>query len=274
MNIEFIKMHGIGNDFLIFDNRVQKIPFTDSQIKALSDRNKGIGFDQMIVLENTDKADVFMRIYNIDGSEAEACGNATRCVASLMMDSLAKETVEIETVAGILYADKAGDLFKINMGSPRLNWQEIPLSKEYDTADMPVLLEGLEPPICVNIGNPHAVFFVDNLEDIDLEKQGRHIENNELFPEKTNVEFAKIIDRDNIRMQVWERGSGITIACGSAACATHVAAVRKGLVNDKTNLILDGGVLEIEWDQKLNKIYMTGAVKIVYKGVLDKNFFD
>lgn len=275
MQISFHKMHGLGNDFVIIDTRgFDESPvdsFPPTFIKSLGDRKRGIGFDQLIVMEapKNPAADVFMRIINNDGSEAEACGNATRCVAKLLMDELGRDGCVVETVAGLLGASRHLDTYTINMGKPRLEWDEIPLAAEADTLGLGFNVGPLMLPCAVNIGNPHAVFFVDNVDEIDLEYWGPQVETHDMFPEKTNVEIAHITDRNTIRMRVWERGVGITDACGSAACATMVAAVRRDLIGREAVVELDGGTLAFKWDAETGDLFMTGPVEYVFKGEVE-----
>lgn len=276
MTLPFYKMNGLGNDFVIIDTRDGgKVP-SSAAISRMADRRLGVGFDQFIVLEPAPAgADVFMRIYNGDGTEAEACGNASRCVGCMIMKETGKDEVTIATVAGNLTARAAGDgLFTVNMGKPRLAWDQIPLAREMDTrtldltvgpADEPVLSE----PGAVSMGNPHCVFFVDRVPTNDIESFGPLIEHHKLFPARTNVEFAEILGPHDIRLRVWERGTGVTRACGSGACATAVAAHRRGLTSRSVNIELDGGTLHIEWDEATDHVLMTGPVATNFKGTLD-----
>ena len=281
MNIPFRKMHGLGNDFVIVDARGFDASLIDSlsadYIQYLGDRRRGIGFDQLILIEPAkgDGADAYMRILNNDGSEAEACGNATRCVAHILMQELDAQNCTIQTIAGFLhceYVEHEGGstrLIKVNMGQPRLNWDEIPLRDDVDTLGLGFNIGPLMLPCAVNIGNPHAVFFVDDVDGIDLEHWGPQVEHHEMFPKKTNVEIAHIIDNQTIRMRVWERGVGITQACGSAACATMVAAVRRDLVEREAIVELDGGPLSFYWDEASNDLFMTGPVSFVFEGQIE-----
>ncbi len=266
MNLNFRKMHGLGNDFVIIDGR-KTLPKLDvSQIRAIADRQRGVGCDQFIVLETPpdDKADVFMRIYNPDGSEAGACGNATRCVADILVSEQAAETCLIQTVAGLLQCKRQGDQVRVNMGVPKLGWKDIPLSKQCDTLHLP--LDG--DPVGVNVGNPHCVFFCANAEDMAVDKIGPKIEHDPLFPDRVNVEFASLSGPDHIRMRVWERGAGITQACGTGACATGIAAIRRELTGPKVTVELDGGPLVIEWAGEGHPVFMTGPVAYVFEGTI------
>jgi len=268
MTKKFIKMHGLGNDFVIFDARQEKIEIFNKKIRELGDRRRGIGFDQMIIIDSpkTSMGDAFFRIYNIDGSEVGACGNATRCIAKLISKELNKQDVILETSSNILYATVSQGEISVDMGEPKLKYQEIPLSKEIDTISLPISEGELKNPVAVNIGNPHAVFFVENVDEVNLSELGSKIEDNPLFPEKTNVEIAQVISKSKIRMRVWERGTGITEACGTGACAVVAAAIRRGLTNRQVTVILDGGELKIEWRESDNHIIMSGYAVEVYRG--------
>lgn len=269
---KFIKMHGLGNDFAIFDGRSEKIQFSPARIQAMGDRRTGIGFDQMVVIDKprSPDTDAYLNIYNNDGGEVGACGNATRCVAKLLIDKMKKKQVVLETKAGKLLAWAQGAKIAVDMGIVYLEWQQIPLKHEQDTISVPVEEGVLKSAVAVNVGNPHAVFFLQNkeVEDVPLEKLGPKVENHFLFPEKTNVEVAHVINRGKIRMRVWERGVGITRACGTGACAVAVAGARKDLTSRKVTVVLDGGELDIEWRESDNHVLMTGPVSEVFKGEL------
>ena len=270
MIINFQKMHGLSNDFVIIDCRDTGQMPPKHVMAAITHRKTGVGCDQLIpILPPKDpKADAFMRIINSpDASEAQACGNATRCVADILMNEKGTDECVIQTVAGLLRCTRDGGtgLITVDMGVPRLEWGQIPLSKPCDTLHLP--LDG--DPVGVNIGNLHCVFFVDNVEDLDVHKSGVKVEHDPLFPEKTNVEYAKIIDSTHIRMRGWERDSGETQACGSAACATMVAAVRRGLVERHCDVILNGGVLNFHWREDDSHLFMTGPVAYVFKGSME-----
>lgn len=269
--LDFIKMHGLGNDFVILDRRDGENTLSPAARRAIADRRGGIGCDQLIVMEpaKADLADVFIRIYNPDGLEAGACGNATRCVASILMDEKNSDHVIVETISGLLDSEKGpGGLYTVDMGPAKLDWRDIPVLEACDTLHLPISVDGLSDPVGVNVGNPHAVFFVDDAGAIDLATIGPIIENHKFFPERTNVEVVEILSPDRIRMRVWERAAGITRACGSGACAALVAAVRRGLSNRTADVVLDGGVLRIEWLAD-NNILMTGPVSNSFKGELD-----
>jgi len=267
----FLKMHGLGNDFVVLDARSQPLALTEDVVRAIGDRHTGVGFDQLVILEPAKDAasDVFMSLRNNDGSVAGACGNATRCVARLLMAESGKDSATIQTISGFLHAEaRENGLFAVDMGPARLDWQDIPLSSDIDTLSLPINMEGMEPPVGVGMGNPHAVFFVSRAEDAPVERIGPRVETHPLFPEKTNVEFAQVLAPDRIRMRVWERGTGITQACGTGACATLVAAARRGLTGRKAEVVLDGGSLFIEWRDD-NHVMMTGPASLSYAGRLD-----
>lgn len=261
-------MHGLGNDFVVIDAIKTPISLTNQQKQALCDRRRGVGCDQILVMEPSrqDGADLFMAIYNPDGSEAGACGNGTRCVAHLWMSRNGRKDCVIETVAGLLRCRMAdNDMVRVDMGVPCLNWDQIPLAQEQDTLSLD--LAGVDgTPVAVNMGNPHAVFFVDDISKVDLAGRGPQVENHALFPQRTNVEFVQVLGPETIRMRVWERGAGITQACGSGACATMVAAVRRGLSSRRAEVILDGGSLFMEWREEDGHVLMTGPTATVFEG--------
>ena len=269
--LPFVKMHGLGNDFVVFDARRRTLELSADQVRAIADRNTGVGCDQLITMEppRNDAADVFMRIRNADGSEVEACGNATRCVASVVMKERGANTVVIETVVGLLHATASGnDLISVDMGPVRLDWQDIPLAKAMDTLHMEIEEGPLRDPVGINVGNPHAVFFVDDVKSIPLETVGPRVEHHPLFPARINVEAVQVLSPTRLRMRVWERGTGITQACGTGACATLVAAHRRGLSERTAEVILDGGTLHIEWNDK-DHVIMSGPAATSFAGTLD-----
>ena len=264
MRAAFTKMHGLGNDFVVLDTREQALPpMTPALARALADRRTGIGCDQLILLDGSDRADFRMRIFNADGGEVEACGNATRAVAMLH-----GEPAQIETAGGILAVRPGEGGAAVDMGEPRFEWDAIPLAYAMDTAALPVGWDELEQPAAVNVGNPHAVFFVDNCDDVDLEVLGPQIERDPLFPERINVNVATVEDDENIRLRVWERGAGLTRACGTGACATAVAAMRRGLVQSEVTVNLPGGALLIAWGDD-GRVTMTGPATESYRGSFD-----
>lgn len=271
MEHRFTKMHGLGNDFVVLDVRETGLVLRPEQIRAIANRRTGVGCDQFIVIELTKDAhaDVFMRILNADGSEVEACGNATRCIADLVMEQTGRDHTIIETVVGLLDAHPTADgRISVDMGPVKLDWREIPLADPVDTGSVPLEVGPLANPVAVNVGNPHAVFFVDDAEAVDLERWGPQIETHEMFPARINVEVVQVLNDSQLRMRVWERGVGITQACGTGACASLVAAARRKLTGRRAEVILDGGPLEIEWMPD-NTVQMTGPVARSFSGVLD-----
>jgi len=262
MKRRFRKMHGLGNDFVIFDARETPLEMDAARARALADRRTGIGCDQLIVLEPSQSADIRMRIWNNDGGEVEACGNASRCVGWL----LGGETV-IETVGGTLRASATGAGASVAMGRPRFGWDEIPLAYPMDTGRMPVGWEELRDPAAVNVGNPHVVFFVEDARAVPLDRLGPQIETDPLFPERVNVNVASV-EEGTLRLRVWERGVGLTQACGTGACATAVAAIRRRLVQSPAVVRLPGGVLSIAWAPG-EEVVMTGAAASVFEGEVD-----
>lgn len=270
--VPFIKMHGLGNDFVVLDTREMPLHLNAAQVRGIADRHKGVGCDQVIVIEKTDTglADVGMRIFNADGGEVEACGNASRCVAALLMEELNRDHLIIETKAGLLDAEgQANGTITIDMGRAKLDWRDIPLREAVDTLHLPLSLGPLSDPTAVNMGNPHAVFFVKDAEAIDLASLGPKLERHAMFPDRANIEIAQIISPEKIRVRVWERGTGITLACGTGACAALVAANRRGLASRKADIVLDGGVLTIEW-LKDEHVLMSGPAAISFTGRLAK----
>jgi diaminopimelate epimerase len=268
--VAFIKMHGLGNDFVVLDARHGALALDDAVVRRLGDRRRGVGFDQLLVLEpaqNPD-ADLFMRIYNPDGSESGACGNGTRCVAALALDESGREASVIETRRGLLHAHVAEQgRVTVDMGAALTAWDDVPLGEPCDTLSLDAVAEGpLQSPTAIGMGNPHCVFFVPDAEAIALETLGPKIEHHPLFPARTNVEVASLTGPDRLRLRVWERGVGITEACGSGACATAVAAVRRGLTGRQVSLDLDGGRLEIEWRERDGHVLMTGPVATSFAG--------
>ena len=269
----FIKMHGLGNDFVVVDARTEPFVLDDAATRAVADRRTGIGCDQLITLEppTNGAADVFMRIRNADGGEVEACGNATRCVASLIMAETGREHCTVETQAGLLHAvsTEAGGI-AVDMGELRTAWQEIPLAREMDTLHLELACGPLSDPVAVNIGNPHAVFFVADAAAVDLETLGPQLEHDPLFPERANIGVAELMGPDCLRVRVWERGVGLTRACGTGACAAAAAAHRRGLTDRKVEVQLDGGPLALEWREDGHMV-MTGPVATSFTGVFAKS---
>ena len=266
--VAFIKMQGLGNDFVVFDGRSAPIDLDPARLRAIADRRTGVGCDQIIVIEAAtgEGADARMDIRNADGSFAEACGNGARCIARYLMDESGRDRMVIESPAGPIECRRAGDgLITVDMGAARLDWRDIPLECEMDSLEIDMGNAELGPAVAVGMGNPHAVFFVDDVEAVDIEWLGPHLEHSARFPMRTNVEFAQITAPDKIRMRVWERGVGITRACGTGACATGVAAARRGLTGRSTDITLDGGDLHIEWRDD-GHVLMTGPAAISFRG--------
>jgi len=257
----FMKMHGLGNDFVVIDRRSGGAPVTAALARALGDRHRGIGFDQLAVIEADADATAALTFYNADGSLAAACGNATRCIARHLMDETGADRFTLRTERGLLRCEDAGGgLTRVNMGAPLTGWQDIPLARDVDTLHLPI--DG--DPVATGMGNPHCTFFVDDAEAIDLARRGEELEHHPLFPERTNVQFAQATGPDHLRMRVWERGTGITLASGSSSCAVTVAAVRRGLTGRRVTLDLDGGRIEVDWRE--DGVWMTGPTAHVFDG--------
>jgi diaminopimelate epimerase len=269
----FLKMHGLGNDFVIFDARNQTLALDAAAARAIADRRFGVGCDQVIVIEPAKNgADAFMRIYNSDGGEVESCGNAARCVARLLMDERQVDSVRLDTEGGALACTVSGDQITVDMGAPKFGWRDIPLAREVDTRSFAI--EGFDEPelkvaSAVNVGNPHCVLFVESADDAPVYGLGRRIENHPLFPERTNVEFVSVLAPNRLRMRVWERGVGVTLACGTGACATIAAAQRRGFCGEVCDVVLDGGTLHLEWAGEGKPIFMTGPSALSYRGEID-----
>lgn len=265
--LAFMKMHGAGNDFVVIDSRGREAIVTPALARALGDRNRGVGFDQLAEIRLDEGADFALDFWNSDGSRAGACGNATRCVSDFVMRGAGTDKVDLVTARGRLSAVRLPDgRVAVNMGAPQQDWAELPLARAVETLHLP--LPG--DPVGVGMGNPHCVYFVPDAEAVDLPAVGPGLERDALFPERTNVEFASVLGPDHLRMRVWERGAGITLACGSGACATAVAAHLRGLTGRKVRLDLDGGVLEVDWRDE--GVWMTGPVAHVFDGVLSAEF--
>lgn len=267
----FVKMHGLGNDFVVIDARRAPFPLDEMGARAIADRRTGIGCDQLIIIEPAQhgSADIFMRIHNADGGEVEACGNATRCIAAIVMEESGADQVVVETNAGLLRAQPAGKgRVSVDMGPARLAWHEIPLAGEQDTLHVDLALGPLADPVCTNMGNPHATFFVADAMSVDLASIGPKLEHDPTFPERANIGVAQILSPTRLRLRVWERGVGITRACGTGACAALVAASRRGLTARKAEVVLDGGTLEIEWRGD-GHVMMTGPVATSFTGSFD-----
>jgi diaminopimelate epimerase len=272
----FLKMHGLGNDFVVFDARNQRLALSGSAARAIADRRFGVGCDQVIVIENAaNGADAFMRIYNANGGEVESCGNAARCVARLLMDEKHSRAITLDTEGGLLACEAArSDHITIDMGVPRLSWREIPLARPVDTKSFALEVPSFSDPMldrvaAVNVGNPHCVLFVDDADEAPVATLGPMIEIHPMFPRATNVEFVSKLDADRLRMRVWERGTGITMACGTGGCASAVAAMRRGLCGPKIAMVLDGGELTLEWHGEGTPVLMTGPGTLSFKGEID-----
>lgn len=274
---EFTKMQGAGNDYIYVNCFKEKIEDINATAKAVSDRHFGIGSDGLVLICPSDKADFRMDMYNSDGTQAEMCGNATRCVGKYVYDrGLTEKTqITLETLAGIKILDLnvkdgAVQTVRVNMGTPELTPENIPITSPLGGfINEPVEVLGKSYGMTgVSMGNPHAVTFIDDTDSLEIEKLGPHFETHKLFPRRINTEFAQIVDRNTIKMRVWERGAGETLACGTGACATLVAASLNGLTGDEADLILLGGTLHIKWDREENKVYMTGPAEFVFDGTI------
>ena len=270
----FAKMHGLGNDFVILDwrdDRSRKVP--EAAARRLADRRLGIGCDQILVLRDCDTADLRMDILNQDGSPSGACGNGTRCVADMMMNELQQDRIQIETDGGMLAAWRAADGdIAVDMGPVKTDWQDVPLASAADTLHVPLDIAGVDAAgldaVCHSLGNPHAVVFVEDAERVDIERIGPLVETAPLFPDRVNLSVVSRRDDGSFRMRVWERGVGITMACGSGACASGVAVVRRGLGQDENRIVMDGGAVTISWNRDTSHVVMTGPVSYVATGQL------
>lgn len=277
MSRPFLKMNGLGNDFIVVDARDTAFTPAAEQIRAWGDRAAGIGFDQLISIEGSNDGDAFMRVWNNDGGTVETCGNALRCVAWYLNRDASDKTLKIDTLGGltkarVLRADAKTGTASVDMGKPGLDWKQIPLSEEMNTAKLELKIGPYDAPLyhtpaAVSMGNPHCVFFVDDVDTVDVKATGSLIENHPLFPEGVNVEFAQVIDRQTVRMRVWERGAGITKACGTGACATLVATARRGLTDRAATIIMDGGPLHVAWADN-DHVIMTGPIEVEFEGTL------
>ncbi len=277
-HIPFVKMNGLGNDFVMIDARAEPVRLSAATAGKIANRTTGAGCDQVIVMEPSRTADVFMRILNADGSEVSACGNASRCVAALLHPGLGRDRLSIETAAGRLDAQIGENgLVTVDMGAPRFAWDEIPLARPTaNTRELDLtfaLPDGrvLESPSVVNVGNPHCIFWVSGAESYDLASFGAELEHHPLFPERANISLAEVLDSETIKLWVWERGTGITRACGTAACAAAVAGSRTGRTARAVNVMLPGGVLSIDWRSDDDHILMTGPAEFEFNGVIYLN---
>jgi diaminopimelate epimerase len=266
--LPFTKMHGLGNDFVVIDARERPLDLSPEAIRQLADRRRGVGFDQLVAITPSERADARLLFFNADGSEAGACGNGTRCASWLLMLEGDREELVLETRAGTLKARRRpAGLVSVEMGAPRLDWREVPLAVACDTVEVPLDHPELPRPACASMGNPHATFFVGDVETLDVARLGAELERHPIFPERANIGFATMLDSSTIRLRVFERGAGLTPACGSGACAAMVAARRRGLVGDVATVVLDGGPLEIAWDGE-GPVVMTGPAAFVFEGRL------
>jgi diaminopimelate epimerase len=277
--IPFIKMNGLGNDFVIVDARRQAVTIGAEAARRIAARRTGVGCDQLIVLERARSKDAqaFMAIRNADGGESAACGNATRCVAALLMAESGGDEAVIETAAGLLLGRGEDSGISVDMGPPRLAWRDIPLAEDVDTLHLPITVDGaaaVADPAACSMGNPHATFFVPDVEAIDIAAIGPGLEHHALFPERANIGFAEARDRGRIRLRVWERGAGLTPACATGACAAVVNGVRRGLLDRRVECLLDGGSLTVEWRKADDHVVMTGPVAVAFTGILSPALLD
>ncbi|EPX77755.1 diaminopimelate epimerase [Litoreibacter arenae] len=267
LGLPFMKMHGLGNDFVVIDQRGNDTRVSATLARALGDRHRGVGFDQLAVLDDVADADIGLTFFNSDGSMAGACGNATRCVARFEMARRGITSLKLKTERGLLQAEDAGDgLTRVNMGAPLLDWADVPLAREMDTLELPI--DG--KPTATGMGNPHCTFFVEDADAVDLATFGPAHEHHALFPERTNVQVAHLVGKNHLRMRVWERAVGVTLASGSSSCATAVAAARRGLTGRQVRIDLDGGRIDIDWRE--DGVWMTGPTAHVFSGHLTPEF--
>jgi diaminopimelate epimerase len=280
-SIHFRKMNGLGNDFVILDSRAHRLPMDDRCARAIADRKSGIGCDQVIVLEPSSSADVRMRIWNSSGDEVESCGNGSRCVADLIFRETGRQQVTIATDGGVLQCTRAGEgQVTVDMGSPRFGWQDIPLAEEFrDTRHIELQVGPIDDPVLhspsvVNVGNPHCIFWVKDVSAFDLARLGPMLENHPMFPERANISLAQVVSRDRLLLKVWERGAGLTRACGTAACAAAVTGCRLKLVGRKVIITLPGGDLTIDWRRSDDHILMTGPFTFEFEGELPDHLLE
>jgi diaminopimelate epimerase len=275
MGTPFLKMNGLGNDFVVLDTRVRALALSADAARQIADRRQGVGCDQIILLEpGKTGADATMRIWNADGGEVEACGNATRCIAQVLAKEVGRSELAIDTIAGRLLCTVLPDgRVTVDMGAPKFDWQDIPLAERMDTRNIDVKVGPIDAPVlfgpsAVNVGNPHCIFFVSDANAHDLGKLGPMLEYHPMFPERANISLAQVRDPSHIRLRVWERGAGLTRACGTAACASVAAAARKKLTGRKVAVELDGGTLTIDWRESDDHILMTGPAALNFRGEL------
>jgi diaminopimelate epimerase len=275
MGTPFLKMNGLGNDFVVLDTRARPLALSADAARQIADRRAGVGCDQIILLESGKTgADATMRIWNADGGEVEACGNATRCIAQLLEKELNRSELAIDTIAGRLLCTVLADgRVTVDMGAPKFEWQDIPLAERMDTRNIDVKVGPIDAPVlfgpsAVNVGNPHCIFFVPDANAHDLGRIGPMLEYHPMFPKRANISLAQVRDKTHIRLRVWERGAGLTRACGTAACASVAAAARKKLTDRKVHVELDGGTLAIEWREGDGHLLMTGPAALNFRGEL------
>jgi len=270
MSLPFLKMHGAGNDFVVLDGRATPVSLSMAAVRRIADRRLGVGCDQLIIIEPDGAgADAFMRILNSDGTESGACGNATRCVAALIAEETGARQLTIRTEGGLLRAEILGPaLVEVDMGAPKLEWGDIPLAGPADTLHLNLAMGPVADPAACSMGNPHATFFVEDLVHLPVESIGPALERHKIFTDRANIGFAQIEAPDRIRLRVWERGAGLTMACGSGACAALVNAHRRGLAESRATVIMDGGDLMITWDQATQHVLMRGPAETAFAGVL------
>lgn len=279
MGVAFYKMNGLGNDFVIIDARRSRVAFSAEAAQRIGDRHRGVGFDQLLSIEPSNgSGDAVVRIWNPDGSSAGACGNGSRCVGDLLLAESKKGSVSLSTPGGLIHCTREADgRVTVDMGEPKLEWQDIPLAERMDTRTLDIKVGPIDAPVlfgpsAVNMGNPHCIFFVENADGHDLKKIGPMLEHHPLFPDRANISLAQVKSRSEIRVRVWERSAGLTQACGSAACATAVAAARKRLTDRKVKIVLDGGALDIFWRED-NHVLMTGPTELNFTGELNDSYF-
>jgi diaminopimelate epimerase len=279
MSVAFYKMNGLGNDFVVVDARARKVKLGPGAARRIGDRHRGVGFDQLLVIEPANgTGDFVMRIWNPDGSESGACGNGARCVADLLLNETKAASVTLSTKGGLVACTRTADGWvSVDMGEPKLDWQEIPLAERMDTRTLDIKVGPIDAPVlfgpsAVNMGNPHCIFFVANAEAHDLAKIGPMLEYHPLFPERANISLAQVKSKGEIRLRVWERGTGQTLACGTAACAATVAAARRRLTERRVKVVLDGGPLDIEWRED-NHVVMAGPTELNFTGELADRYF-
>ena len=280
-HIPFRKMNGLGNDFVVLDARAHAIPMNTAIAQAISNRQTGIGCDQLIIIEADPAADAFMRIRNCNGDEVDACGNATRCIGDILMHEQNASSVTIRTNAGMLECSRTSTpgIITADMGRPKLQWDQIPIAEEMDTRLIELQIGPIDNPILhspgvVNVGNPHCIFWVEDVDAPDLETIGPMLEYHPMFPQRANISLAHVSSRTDITLKVWERGAGLTRACGSAACAALVAAVRRKFTERKATIHLPGGSLTIEWREHDSHILMSGPFEYEFDGTLPSEIFN